>query len=259
MGAEAAIGAATSLIGAGSSLIGAGSGSGGSSYRDQATMSTQISVMDAMFAQAMAQIQSGVTTAFADTQALLAETGGEVEARQYEYTAGQYEDAAESARISGQRTGQEDRRTFMSAQGSARAQTAAAGVSLDQDSSFGDMMGAGSAEYRQAQDTIRYDTEWAVKENLDQAILAEYMADLSRWSGSTESQLIKAGGTWSAAQILTSGMTEASSALAGGILNSTQLNSQASAADSERYSSLLTGVGRAAQYGISAMKYLKKD
>lgn len=259
MGIETAVGIGSAVIGAGTSIAGAMGGGGGGAYRDQAAMSSQLSIMDAMYSAAMAQIQSGVAKEFAETQGNLAEVSGEIEARQHEYTAGQYEDAAESARFAGTRTGQEERRAFAKVQGSARAQTAAAGVSLDPSGSYGDMIDAGSAEYRQAQDTIRYDTDWAVKENKDQMILANYLADLSRWSGKTNSQLVKAGGNWSAAQILTSGMTEASSALAGGMLSSHQLNIQADAADSAKYTSMLTGLGRAAEYGISSLKYLKKS
>lgn len=245
-----------SVIGAGTSLFGAFSGQGGGASRDQGVMSMNMSIMDAMYSQAMASIQAGVAKEFANTQSKLAQAAGDAEEQQYRFNAEQLEEAARGTEIKGQRAAQDERKTFAKAQGAARAQTAAAGVSLDPEASFGDAMDAGAAEYRQAQDTIRYDTEWAVKNLKDQAILSDYLGDLSRWSGQTQAGLTKAGGDWSAMQILTSGMTDAASSISGGMLNQTQANIQGAAADSAKYSSLLTGIGRAAEYGLSSMKYI---
>jgi hypothetical protein len=255
--AAAIAGLASSAIGAGTSIMGAFGGQGGGASRDQGIMSSQMSTMNSIYEIMMSQIQAGVAQSFANTQSKLALAAGDAEEQQLRFNVEQLEAAGRGEEIKGMRASQEERKAFTKAQGSARAQTAAAGVSLDQSGSFGDMMDAGAAEYRQAQDTIRYDTEWAVKNFKDQAVLSDYLADLSRWSGQTNSELIKAGGTWQAGSILSSGMARSAEALAGGMLSQTQSNIQADAADSARYGSLLTGLGRAAEYGLSSLKYIK--
>lgn len=260
MGLETAAaigGLASSAIGAGTSLFGAFGGGGGGAYRDQGIMSAQMSVMDSAYEMIMSQIQSSVATAFADTQSRLALAAGDAEEQQYRFNAEQLEEAARGEEIKGMRAAQDERKAFSQAQGSTRAQTAAAGVQLDQQGSFGDAMDSGNAEYRQAQDNIRYDTEWAVKTLKDQSVLSNYLADLARWSGQTNSELTKAGGSWQSSAILSSGLSRSAESLAGGILGQTQSNIQADAADSARYSGMLTGLGRAAEYGLSSLKYLK--